>query len=300
MKTQPMRPRAPSETFLRDALAAKAVKDRLRFMMGYGAISSGPWTVVVGESAIDFRFGHYCPTALGAVAHRESLFACGVGLAELKLALRQLGCVVSAILQPDASDPALLARLYIDEVEEGVDPDAFLLSQALAGPSSSRVPRTIDARIQEELGAHASVERSLLAFTYELPATGTAAACGAPTLASVAQRVAWLDPEPVTVASVATRDPAFDWSTGAIISTRGDSAADWLAAGQALARVALRARVEGFRTRTAGTAAGLVIDRAYAQILLQLGVPRARAAANDTPLQPWQPRRELGGVRRTA
>lgn len=289
-----MRQRVPSETFLRDAAAAKAVRDKLHFLIGYSSLASGPWTILLGETAIDFRLGHRCGRAVGDPSHREAIIGCGIGLSELRLALRQLGCIDSTILLPEPGDPALLARLYIDGFEDEAAPESFLLSRALAAPLAGRGARGIDASFQEELAAHAGVERALLAFSYELPWSPSEVICGAPTLTSVAHRVPWLlsNLDPVApMPGVDRVDPSFEWSVGAVIATRGDGPADWLGAGQALARVALRARVEGLSTRVEGAPSqAAALDGVRVQIALRMGTPRGRnAAPQDSPLS-WQAR----------
>lgn len=292
MAEKPMRPRAPSETFLRDAQAAQAARDKLRFVLEYGVLAPGghPWMISIGDSAIDLRLGHRCERAAHDRLHRDAIIGCGIGLAQLKLALRQLGCIDSTIPLPDEAQPDLLARVYIDRVEEEADPESFVLYQALYTPVS-KVPRAIDAPFQEELAAHAQVERAILQFraAEELPPSDAAAPCGAPMLGSVVRRLAWMESrvvQPGDVSSVGMQpDLSFEGSIGAIIATKGDRVADWLAAGQALARVALRARVEGFFTQVERAAHGARAEGgAFAQIALRIGVPRGYGGTAKAPL----------------
>jgi hypothetical protein len=283
MAEKPPRPRAPSEAFQGDADGARAVRDKLRFVLEYGVLAPGghPWMISIGESAVDLRLGHRCERAPQDRLHRDAIIGCGIGLAQLKLALRQLGCVDSTIPLPDDAHPDLLARIYIDRVDEHADPASFVLYQALYTPSS-KVPRAIDASFQEELAAHARAERAILSFR---PAgdphrSEVAAACGAPTLESVVRRLAWMEArvvQPGDVSSVGEEaDLSFEGAIGAVIATKGDRVADWLAAGQALARVALRARVEGFFTQVERAVHGArTEDGAFDQIALRIGVPRA-------------------------
>jgi hypothetical protein len=281
MAQKPIRPRAPSETFLRDAQAAQVARDKLRFLLEYGVLAPGghPWMISIGDSAIDLRLGHRCERGSHDRAHRDAIIGCGIGLAQLKLALRQLGCVDSTIPLPDDTQPDLLARVYIDQVEEESDPQSFVLYQALYTPVS-KVPRPMDAAFREELAAHAQFERAILAFTAsgdDIPASNVAAPCGAPMLGSVVRRLAWMEArgvQPGGVGEVGGSDLAFDDAIGAVIATKGDRVADWLAAGQALARVALRARVEGFFTQVERAAQGARVDGAFAQVALRIGVPR--------------------------
>jgi hypothetical protein len=290
MAQKPIRPRAPSETFLRDSQAAQAARDKLRFVLEYGVLAPGghPWMISVGDTAIDLRLGHRCERAAHDRLHRDAIIGCGIGLAQLKLALRQLGCIDSTIPLPDDTQPDLLARVYIDQVEEVADPQSFVLYQALYTPVS-KVPRAMDDAFREELAAHAQFERAILAFTAaeEIPASDMAAPCGAPMLGSVVRRLAWMESRGVQPGGVgevgAQADLSFDGAVGAVIATKGDRVADWLAAGQALARVALRARVEGFFTQVERAAHGARVDGAYAQIALRIGVPRGCGGTAQAP-----------------
>jgi hypothetical protein len=278
MAEKPVRPRAPSETFFRDAEAARVVRDKLRFVLEYGVLAPGghPWMISVGESAIDLRLGHRCERRAHDRLHRDAIIGCGIGLAQLRLALRQLGCADSTIPLPEETEPELLARVYIDKVEDEADPQSFVLYQALYTPIS-KVPRPIDAPFREELAAHAQVERTILSFTSadQFPPSDVAAPCGAPMLASVVRRLAWMEARGVqSGASTDAGDLSFDGAVEAVILTKGDTVADWLSAGQALARVALRARVEGLFTRVERAGHGAKAGGGYAQIALRIGVPR--------------------------
>jgi hypothetical protein len=286
-----IRPRASSETFLRDAQAARVARDKLRFLLEYGVLAPGghPWMISIGEQAIDLRLGHRCERAAHDRLHRDAIIGCGIGLAQLRLALRQLGCVDSTIPLPEDTQPDLLARVYIDHVEEQADPQSFVLYQALYTPVS-KVPRAMDAAFMDELSAHAQFERALLFFTAanELPPSDAAAPCGAPMLGSVVRRLAWMESRGVQPGGAGDvggqADLSFEGSVGAVIATKGDRVSDWLAAGQALARVALRARVEGFFTHVERAAHGARAEGgAYAQIALRIGVPRGYGGTAQAP-----------------
>ncbi|MGO8997224.1 MAG: hypothetical protein ACLQVI_28245 [Polyangiaceae bacterium] len=290
MAEKPIRPRAPSETFLRDAEAARIVRDKLRFVLEYGVLAPGghPWMIAVGDTAVDLRLGHRCERTAHDRLHRDAIIGCGIGLTQLKLALRQLGCIDSTILLPEESQPDLLARVYIDKVEDEADPQSFVLYQALYTPVS-KVPRPIDAAFQEELAAHAQSERAILSFTSadELPPSDVAAPCGAPMLGSVVRRLAWMESRVVQPGDPSDvgghTDLTFEGSVGAVIATKEDKVADWLSAGQALARVALRARVEGFYTHVERAAHGTRVGSAFGQIALRIGVPRGYGGTAQPP-----------------
>jgi hypothetical protein len=272
------RMRAPSDAFLSDVRAAQAVKDKLRFALEYGVLAPGghPWMITIGEFAIDLRLGHRCQRASHDGAHRDAILGCGMGLAQLRLALRQLGCVDSAIPLPDEADPELLARVYIDRIEQA-DPESYMLYQALQAPIA-REGRPLDLDFQRELAAIAEIERAKLVFTPQemLPPPSSPPPCGAPTLETVISRLAWMEPRAVNPSGLreSAQEVTFENHVGAVIATRGDTVADWLSAGQALARVALRARIEGLYTRVVCTPRGArAPNAAFAQIAIRFGVP---------------------------
>jgi hypothetical protein len=175
-------------------------------------------------------------------------------------------------------------------VEEEGDPHAFVLYQALYAEVSKHA-RPIDQAFREELGAHAAHERAYIEFAPlgAFPASDAAVACGAPTLSAVVRQVAWMESR-VAPADGGEEVP-FVESVAAMIGTRGDSVSDWLTAGQALARVALRARVEGLYTRVASVPRVGPINGVTPQVALRIGVPQRGQ-------QPNEPR--LLGARRSA
>jgi hypothetical protein len=291
--------RAPSDAFLSDARTAKLVKDKLRFVLEYGVLAPGghPWMISIGENAIDLRLGHRCQKAPHDGAHREAILGCGIGLAQLRLALRQLGAIDSIIVLPEEGETDLLARVYIDRLEEA-DPESYMLYQALYAPVS-KVARGMDRPFQQELAANAGFERASIVFTAHdsLPPPGTLPTCGAPWLEGVVTKQPWMDPRAVSPSGLRTdaetarlTDPV-----GAVIATSGDAVSDWLAAGQALARVALRARVEGFYTlATAAPRGARAPNGLYAHVAVRFGVPEGRAPADVLPPQPASARRLPG------
>jgi hypothetical protein len=291
MAEKSIHPGVTSPPVPRDAQSIKAARDKLRFALEYGVLAPGghPWMITIAESAIELRLGHRCEYPPYDPLHRDAIIGCGIGLAQLKLALHQLGCIDSTILLPEETESDLLARVYIDRVEADVDPRSFVLYQALY-TSSAKVPRAIDSAFEEELAAHAQAERALLSFrpAYDLAPSEATARCGAPTLGAVVRRLAWMESrvvQPGDVSSIGGEtDLDAEGTIGAVIATRGDRVADWLAAGQALARVALRARVEGFFTQVGRALAGARTERGeFAQIPLRIGAPRGCGETLNTP-----------------
>jgi hypothetical protein len=288
--------RAPSDAFLIDVRAAQAIKDKLRFALEYGVLAPGghPWMITIGEFAVDLRLGHRCQRPSHDGAHRDAILGCGMGLAQLRLALRQLGCIDSTIPLPDDAEPELLARVYIDRVEQA-DPESYVLYQALHAPIA-RGGRSLDQDLQRELAAIAESERAKLVFTPndQLPPSSGSPPCGAPTLETVISRLPWMEPRAVNPSGLREDAQVVTFAThiGAVIATRADTVADWLSAGQALARVALRARIEGLYTQVACTPRGARAPTGtYAQIAIRFGVPEGRARPDVVSAPPGPIRR---------
>jgi hypothetical protein len=77
------------------------------------------------------------------------------------------------------------------------------------------------------------------------------------------------------------------------MATGGDTVSDWLAAGQALARVALRARVDGFYTlATAAPRGARAPNGLHAHVAVRFGVPQGGGPADVLPS-------ETSGIRRS-
>jgi hypothetical protein len=288
--------RAPSDAFLSDARTAGLVRDKLRFILEYGVLAAAghPWVIAIGDTAIDLRLGHRCQRSPHDPAHREAIVGCGIGLAQLRLALRQLGAIDSIIVLPDEAQPDLLARVYIDRLDEA-DPQSYMLYQALYAPLS-RAAGTLDQAFQGELAANAGFERASILFTAHdtLPPSGTPPTCGAPSLEGVVSKQPWMDSRAVAPVGLRAEPGAARLvdPVGAVIATNGDAVSDWLAAGQALARVALRARVEGFYTlATAAPRGARAPNGLFAHVAVRFGAPE-RVAPPDVVLP------ETSGIRR--
>jgi len=255
----------------------RASRDRalaqLRFLLEYGdlAPASGvhgapPWLLRLQDGAIDVVFAHRCGRDAFDAGHREVLVACGAAIAQLRLALRQIGFRESLVTFPDPAQRLLLARVYLDDTEPPT-PEAYVLYQALRGPiivddGTRAVDDALLAEIkavceQERVRLH-YVDRSILAVSDRVRAVDDAAMCDVP---SIGEALTLLHPfhletfRPDLDTWTNGQDPSLGHSAvAALITTADDGPPDWLAAGQALSRALLRARVDGVSAVVQGLA----------------------------------------------
>jgi hypothetical protein len=281
--------------------------EKLRFLLTYGMLapphgSAHPWTIRASHGLIELFVEHRCERPLHDVAHRELVVSCGVALAQLRLALRQLGARESVALFPDPSRPELIASLALEEHSGVATPESYVLFQALGhtarddDANAARERHSIPAELLSELTGLCASERTLLryvasdAFVSSEPLEPMPRACEAPTVADV---VALLHPfrartfDPTAQSWFEERDFSLLLPIVGVLATPTDEVRDWLACGQALGRLLLRARVDGLhasfregreeleslrarlrRGRSAG--AGVCIP----QIMFRLGYPQ--------------------------
>jgi hypothetical protein len=310
--------RRDEERMLAESTRALA---QLRFALAYGALApaSGahgavPWVMRLREGAIDFQLAHPCTRAPHDPAHRELVIACGAALAQLRLSMRQLGFRESTVLFPDPWQPQLIATVHIDDSGPAT-PEAYVLYQALRAPllvDDGRMMHAIDPSLLVEIKAVCEEERVSLHFVdrslfgvggrdhgeraqAEAP-TSTAlvrraeedesCACDPP---SIEETLALLHPfqrstfRPETQRWTPDHELALSAAVAAMVTTARDDAADWVAAGQALSRALLRARVDGVHaavhslgsTRLREELASDVHDALpVPQVALRFGYPR--------------------------
>ena len=249
------------------AVSSRLAEEKLRFLLTYGMLapargSAHPWTIRASGYGLELCVAHRCERPLHDAAHRELVIGCGVALAQLRLALRQLGARESVKLFPDASRPELIASIVLEEDHGLATPESYVLFQALAqspecfdrddggrGTATQSIPR----ELLSELEAVCTSEGALLryvaseAFVSSEPLEPMPCACEAPTVADV---VALLHPfrartfDPKARTWFEARDFALRAPIVAVLATASDELHEWLAAGQALGRLLLRARVE--------------------------------------------------------
>jgi hypothetical protein len=278
---------------------------------------------------------------------RESIIGCGAALFQLAIALHAAGHAVGVELLPEPADRDLLARVRLDAPRPATAGDRALIAALERGSTDGLAndDRAIAPHILSLLLGAARVEGAWLGFV-DAPSLRRALAglvaeasrrqggdprgrrerafrahrddgvLGTALPEYVIGFPTWLPDLGAPVPRTAGRDPALParalaWveraPTVAVLTTRGDAPADWLTAGQALARVLLTARAAGvsasylnqpievpeLRPRVAdlvrdaadpgvpGRRGGMPAD-ATPQIVLRLGYTRA-AAANIQP-----------------
>jgi hypothetical protein len=289
-------------------------EERLRFLLGYGVLAPGgsvqPWVLRLVDGAIDLIVHHTCMVPLHDAGHRDLFVSCGAALAQLRLSLRQLGYHERVAIAPDRRRPELVARIALGEPEDA-NPEAYVLYQALKEPVlvSEDVVQVVDGALLSELAAVCDQERASLHYVDPAimgfamrpgppgPSAPPPSLCHAPPISEVLQtlhpfRFRTFDPD--SCAWVDERDMNLSSTVLAVIATERDDADAWLAAGQALSRILLRARVDGVyacvqslrsieaRAKLAG-ARGLLESAAQPQLALRLGYPSAsRIVRHDT------------------
>jgi nitroreductase len=244
-----------------------------------------PWSFVVDGEEIAIRADSDRKLRLGDASGRELLISCGAALMNVRLALRALGYEPQVRVLPDPDRPALLATVRLGAVVAVDEDARLLYVEIerrrthRAGFTKLPVPE----RSIEALVAEASSEGVHLTPVRSEPAVRVLAAitCAAQDVQSQdrllsLELIRWARPpgsprkdgvpaegyprEPRrTRPHFAQRDYThghpwgndadqfFSTSTGvvAVLTTKGDSRQDWIAAGQALQRVLLHASAFG-------------------------------------------------------
>ncbi len=264
-----------SSSFRLDAIGIGSIRDKVRFLVDYGVLAPAgePWVFSIGESAIDLRMAHRCASRSDDAAHRAVVVGCGFGLGLFRCALHSLGCIESTVLLPDEAQPDLLARVYVEK-SDGTTDTGHLFHRAL--DAALAAAPGIERALVEELAAHAGMERARLVLGSSDAAASieTAAPCRAPTFGDLASSLRWFVGGPDTLAA------GFVTEIGGEIETNGDGVRERVCAGQALARIALRARVDGLLTCIESPRSGTRHDW-QPQATIRIGTPRralARAA----------------------
>jgi hypothetical protein len=275
--------------------------EKLRFLLQYGMLapSQGPhsWRLVVTGDAIEVWAAHGCSLPLLDPSHRELIIGCGVALAQLRMALQRLGASLSVDTLPDGAQPALLARVRVEDFGRA-SPDAYALFSALARWDDRRERTSRDEVSREtlaELETIATEERTILrwvnATEYVADVVTAPSLRGAEcTSERVANVVAALHPlrrrefDPSTREWTEASECSLRAAVVCVIAAQGDTAHEWLAAGQALGRALIRARVDGLHHsfRDATTDIERLRGRlrqipraAIPQVLFRLGYPES-------------------------
>ena len=289
-----------------------------------------PWRFGHGERAIDVYADTGRRLRLADPAGRELMISCGAAVFTLRVALRYLGWLPHARLFPDPSRPALVARVGWDEDRIAADAYEREMYAAVIARHTHRGgfgPAPLPSGTIAALRAEAAREGAMLrvvAVGDRQDALAAAVQAGEHALRLDDNRAAELAdwvvapdsprrdgiPPAAYPAEPAHTEPDFpgrDFAAGkgwgqaaaaaeqspglvCLLATSANEPADWVAAGQALQRVLLRAT-------TCGVAAALhsqplevpqlrdfirfqLAARAHPQLIIRLGVTSQAAPAS--------------------
>jgi nitroreductase len=297
--------------------------EQLRFMLNWAVLAPSvlntqPWRFEIEGEAVQLYADRRRQLRRTDPEGRELAISCGAALFNLRMAARHYGYAVDARVMPDTADPDLLAVLRLKKPwPPGADERA--LFRAIERRRTERrafAPEAVAPAALRALKADARKEGARLhAFTEAAEKTALAEriaeairALGADPERR-AEFAAWLrnphDPRPdgvpdteqaildlragqralVSTVAAATRDLAAGAPVLLALTTERDDAAAWVAAGQALERVLLRAttldlaasylnpvvQVEAHRAWLAERVGG-----GFPQVVLRLGHPFPR------------------------
>ncbi|MFI6423929.1 Acg family FMN-binding oxidoreductase [Promicromonospora sp. NPDC050880] len=234
-------------------------------------LNTQPWLVTTAGSALTLRADPARQLRHTDPRGREMLISCGAFLLNARTAARRESLDAVVTVLPDPDDDHLVATI---ELEPGRDPDAdeLELSVAIARRTTSRVPfddqplfsdvlHAVVAAAHDEGADLRVVQPGDPAREEVLRLVRRAEALAAEDPAASAEEAAWTatdpgrgdgiprdllgprptdDRAPVRQFLASEGSAPFELhSTTAVLTTPGDSARDWVAAGQALERVLL-------------------------------------------------------------
>lgn len=242
-----------------DYPAGGTAAERLRFLAGYAVLAPSvhniqPWRFRLTGERIELRADRSRALPVRDPDDRELLLSCGAALFHLRLALRRFGHAGEVVLWPDAADPDLFARLGFGPAteptaEERLEFAAIPHRRTHRGPLA---PRPVPTAVLTELRVLAAEEGAWLHLVESEPERAALVA-----LIEEADRVQAADPAlqqelparareqapPAGDAGGASGVPlAADAQVLAVLGTDHDTPRAWLKAGQALARMLLRAQ----------------------------------------------------------
>jgi nucleotide-binding universal stress UspA family protein/nitroreductase len=257
---------------------------KLRFLLSYAILApsnrnSQPWRWHLCGDTVELHADR-----MRALPHldpddRELTLSCGAALLHLRIAMRHFGYTEEVKILPDRGDPNLLAVVRLGE-EYSPSPDDDRLFEAIPARHTNRHPfleRELPADLQQLLQSEAEQEGAWLFFVEDVEARMEIINLIARSDHEqgrdpqfLQETASWIRPNRSpsddgipqyawgggglasryttdTGAAMGDKDRLLAWSAPvlAILETADDTPRDWLAAGQALARVLLRAAAEG-------------------------------------------------------
>jgi hypothetical protein len=270
----------PQQSYYRPGATPEVLREVARFAVEHAVLApsshnSQPWLFRTDGADIDLYADRSRALPVVDPDDRELTISCGAALLHLRLAVRHLGFADHVRLLPDDGDPDLLARVTIGERAEP-SPEDEALFQTIPLRRTNRAafePATVPEATLLALCAAARDEGAWLKILRSEERrhalTRLIAEADQEQWGSVAFRrelASWLHPlrrhdglggyalgaGPLIVRTFdmgkgrAARDHQLAEGSPvlAVIQTENDLPADWLMAGQALARVLLRARGE--------------------------------------------------------
>ena len=247
--------------------------------------NSQPWLFRVLPAGVELYADRSRALPVVDPHDRELVISCGAALFHLRAALRNFGCNTEAALLPERAQPDLLARVHITPDGEPSDEDRALFHaigrrRTFRFPfTATPVPDALLTMLERAAGQEGATLGVIRTAVGRDAIADFVARADRIQLADRAFRrelAAWMHPNRSRsrdgmpgyalglgeVASIAAPLAIRTFDTGrgqaaehealvrgspvlAVVTTAGDEPADWLAAGQALARVLLRAEVEG-------------------------------------------------------
>jgi hypothetical protein len=247
--------------------------------------NSQPWLFEVSGNALGLYADRTRVLPVIDPDNRELLISCGAALFQLRIAIRYFGFVDQVQISPDPDKPDLLARVSLGATWEATQEDQQLFKAIAKRRTNRKryEVRMVPEQVIAELQAAAEAEGAHLSVASE--AAGRAALAALIAEADRAQWLdkrfrqelaSWVRPD-ISISYDGIYSDAFefggftsyavphiirtfdlgngqaakdlDLATGspvlAVLSTESDTRPAWLSAGQALARVLLRAASEG-------------------------------------------------------
>jgi len=246
--------------------------------------NSQPWLYHLHDDRLELRADRSRACHVVDPEDRELTMSCGCALFNLQCAMRHFRCLGNVEILPDQKDQDLVARVTLGESEEPAVEDSLLFYAIPRRRTNRQpfnddpIPVSLVSALQEAAKAESAwfhvigdedsryAVADLIAegdrrqwkskeFRLELArwvhANRSSARDGIPGYAQgVDDLLSCAGPLVVRTFNMGEGQAAkdHDVATGspllAVLGTEGDSAGDWVASGQALARVLLRARVE--------------------------------------------------------